>query len=94
MTTFLQYGLTAAPASQPRNGVMGQAVAGAVSLAFTYIPEDILPIWLRRAVGPAIAIATMVKNWILRIHLLERTRCCMPLDNTILPFTHWSSFPL
>lgn len=57
----LQYGLTQAPASQPRNAVMGQAVAGAVSLAFTYIPEAILPIWLRRAVGPAIAIATMVK---------------------------------
>lgn len=57
----LQYGLTAAPASQPRNAVMGQAVAGAVSLAFTYIPEEILPTWLRRAVGPAIGIATMVK---------------------------------
>jgi hypothetical protein len=52
MTTFLligpfgalatmQYGLTAAPASQPRNAVMGQAVAGAVSLGFTCIPESI-----------------------------------------------------
>jgi len=57
----LQYGLTAAPASQPRNAVMGQAVSGAVSLAFTYIPEDNLPVWLRRAVGPAVAIACMVK---------------------------------
>ena len=57
----LQYGLTAAPASQPRNAVMGQAVAGAVSLAFTYIPETILPTWIRQAVGPAVAIATMVK---------------------------------
>ena len=40
---------------------MGQAVAGAVSLAFTYVPEEILPVWLRRAVGPAVAIATMAK---------------------------------
>ena len=56
----LQYGLTAAPASQPRNTILGQAVAGAVSLSFTYIPEDILPIWLRLAVGPAFAITAMV----------------------------------
>jgi hypothetical protein len=57
----LQYGLPGAPASQPRNAIMGQAVAGAVSLAFTYIPETILATWLRRAVGPAISIAFMVK---------------------------------
>ncbi|CAB9513257.1 HPP family [Seminavis robusta] len=57
----LQYGLTAAPASQPRNAILGQAVSGAISLAFTYIPESILATWLRRAVGPAIAIGAMVK---------------------------------
>ena len=57
----LQYGLTAAPASQPRNVVLGQAVSGAVSLAFTYIPESILAVWIRRAVGPAVAIGVMVK---------------------------------
>ena len=57
----LQYGLTAAPASQPRNAVLGQAIAGAVSLSFTYIPESILATWLRRAVGPAFAIGAMVK---------------------------------
>jgi len=57
----LQYGLTGAPASQPRNAVMGQAVAGAISLAFTHIPESTLPTWLRTAVGPAIGIAAMVK---------------------------------
>lgn len=57
----LMYGLSAAPASQPMNAVLGQAVAGAVSLAFTYIPEHVLPVWLRTAVGPAFAIGTMVK---------------------------------
>lgn len=57
----LMYGLSAAPASQPRNAVLGQAVAGAVSLAFTYVPESVLPVWLRTAVGPALAIGTMVK---------------------------------
>ena len=34
---------------------MGQAVAGPVYLAFTYIPESILAVWL------AVAIAAMVK---------------------------------
>jgi hypothetical protein len=57
----LQYGLTAAPASQPRNAIMGQAVAGAVSLSFTYIPEYIFPYWFRRVIGPAVAIGVMVK---------------------------------
>lgn len=57
----LQYALTAAPASQPRNVVLGQVVAGAVSISFTYIPESILPVWIRQAVGPAFAIAAMSK---------------------------------
>jgi len=60
-TCTLMYGMSSAPASQPRNAVMGQATAGAVSLAFTYIPESVLPVWLRTAVGPAFAIGTMVK---------------------------------
>ena len=57
----LQYGLTAAPASQPRNVVLGHIVAGAVSLLFTYIPGSILPTWIRQAVAPAFAIGAMVK---------------------------------
>lgn len=36
-------------------------MAGAVSISFTYIPEYILPVWIRQAVGPACAIAAMVK---------------------------------
>eukprot|EP00536_Pseudo-nitzschia_multiseries_P002593 jgi/Psemu1/183851/e_gw1.34.79.1 len=57
----LQYGLTAAPASQPRNAIIGQAIAGAASMLFTYIPESILSVWLRQAIAPAIAIGLMVK---------------------------------
>ena len=57
----LQYGLTAAPASQPRNAILGQALAGAVAMVFTYVPDSILPVWLRQAVAPAIAIGVMVK---------------------------------
>lgn len=40
---------------------MGQVIAGAISMAFTYIPEDYMSVWVRRAVGPAVAVATMVK---------------------------------
>lgn len=57
----LQYGLTGAPASQPRNVVLGQIVAGAISLSATYIPESVLPIWVRQAVAPALAIGAMVR---------------------------------
>ncbi len=57
----LQYGLTAAPASQPRNAICGQALAGAVAMAFNYIPESMLPVWIRQVVSPTIAIGLMVK---------------------------------
>ena len=57
----LQYGLTAAPAAQPRSAILGQVVAGAVALPLTYIPEYILAVWLRRVIAPAIAIGVMVK---------------------------------
>ena len=54
----LQYGLTGAPASQPRNAILGQAVAGAIALAFTYIP---VPVWLQQALGPAFSVAAMCR---------------------------------
>ena len=57
----LQYGLSGAPASQPRNCVLGHIVAGAISLSLTYIPESILPTWIRQMVAPAFAIGAMVK---------------------------------
>ena len=57
----LQYGLTAAPASQPRNAIFGQALTGAVVMAFNYIPESMLPVWIRQVVSPSIAIGLMVK---------------------------------
>jgi len=57
----LQYGLTAAPASQPRNVVLGQAVAGFIAMCFTYIPGNILNTWMRLAVAPAFSITAMVK---------------------------------
>lgn len=57
----LQYGLTPAPASQPRNAVLGQILAGIVVIPFTYIPSTFLPVWVRSALATAIAIAAMVK---------------------------------
>jgi len=57
----LQYGLTSAPAAQPRNVILGQIVAGAIALPFTYIPTWILSPWIRQAFGPACSILAMVK---------------------------------
>lgn len=57
----LQYALTSAPASQPRNAVFGEVVAGAVSLAFTYVPTWAIPVWVRLALGPAFGIGAMFR---------------------------------
>mmetsp|Transcript_2095 Transcript_2095/g.2997 ORF Transcript_2095/g.2997 Transcript_2095/m.2997 type:complete len:581 (+) Transcript_2095:145-1887(+) len=57
----LQYGLTSAPASQPRNAILGQILSGIIVLPFTYIPENILPIWLRQVIAPALANFSMAK---------------------------------
>jgi HPP family len=55
----LLYGLTAAPASQPRNVMYGQIVAMTVAALVSYAPT--VPVWLRQSVGAALAIAAMVK---------------------------------
>jgi len=57
----MHYGLTSAPASQPRNSILGVVVATVVSKSISYIPEDILPVWIRIALGPAIAIVATLK---------------------------------
>jgi CBS-domain-containing membrane protein len=55
----LLYGLTAAPASQPRNAILGQAVSMTISLALSYI--DSMEIWMRQSLATAIAVTCMVK---------------------------------
>ena len=58
----LEFGLTAAPASQPRSAFYGQVVSGSISLAFTYIP---MAVWLRQAIASSLAIAMMGKLGVL-----------------------------
>ena len=54
-----QYGLTAAPASQPRNAIVGQAVALVIAqLIGTRTDMDI---WLKQSVATSLAIAVMAK---------------------------------
>ena len=53
--------MTAAPVAQPRNIIFGQALSGVISMCFSYIPQTILPVWLRVAIGPAFSIYAMVK---------------------------------
>eukprot|EP00553_Chaetoceros_curvisetus_P013874 CAMPEP_0204638664 /NCGR_PEP_ID=MMETSP0717-20131115/39975_1 /ASSEMBLY_ACC=CAM_ASM_000666 /TAXON_ID=230516 /ORGANISM="Chaetoceros curvisetus" /LENGTH=192 /DNA_ID=CAMNT_0051658489 /DNA_START=66 /DNA_END=644 /DNA_ORIENTATION=+ len=57
----LQFSLTAAPASQPRNVIYGTFIAGSIGICFSYIPTTILPHWLRLALGTSSAITIMAK---------------------------------
>ena len=56
----LLYGLTAAPASQPRNAMLGQAIAVSISLGVSYADEG-MSLWMRQSLATALAIAAMVK---------------------------------
>jgi len=58
----LEFGLTAAPASQPRSAFYGQVVGGAISLGFSYIP---MTVWVRQAIASSLAISMMGKLGVL-----------------------------
>ena len=55
----LQYGLTAAPASQPRNVILGQALSLCIALGISAVPD--LPLWFRRTLGTSLAVSVMVR---------------------------------
>lgn len=57
--TTLQYNLTAAPASQPRNAILGQIFAITVANCIAYIKQ--LPKWLKPVIAPAIVIPGMAR---------------------------------
>mmetsp|Transcript_29533 Transcript_29533/g.45335 ORF Transcript_29533/g.45335 Transcript_29533/m.45335 type:complete len:472 (-) Transcript_29533:269-1684(-) len=54
----LQYGLTAAPASQPRNAIMGQLIAISIAIGVSHLNWEL---WLRQSLATALAITAMVK---------------------------------
>lgn len=55
----LLYGLAAAPASQPRNAMLGQTVAISIGISIGKVAH--WPDWLRQSLSPALAIAAMAK---------------------------------
>jgi CBS-domain-containing membrane protein len=55
----LQYGLTAAPASQPRNAILGQLFA--LLIAHGIGQSTQLEPWFKETLAPSLAIAMMVK---------------------------------
>ena len=57
----LLFGLTAAPASQPRNAILGQAVALAIAMVSSYIKTDAYEIWMRQVLVTALAVSAMVR---------------------------------
>jgi len=57
LVTF-DVGLTAAPASQPRNALLGQGISIAIAIGISKTPlED----WLKQSLATALAVTTMVK---------------------------------
>lgn len=59
--TTLQYNLTPAPASQPRNAFFAQVFAITVAALISYIPFTAENAWFRSALAPAIVIPFMAK---------------------------------
>ena len=57
--TTLQFSLTAAPASQPRNALFAQVFCVTIAILLCYIPK--LDPWLRSALTPAIVIPCMAR---------------------------------
>ena len=57
----LQYGLTAAPAAQPFNAIVGQVVSLAIAQGIGQIDDDNLEPWLKMPIATSLAIAVMVK---------------------------------
>eukprot|EP00525_Craspedostauros_australis_P012342 CAMPEP_0198110652 /NCGR_PEP_ID=MMETSP1442-20131203/2673_1 /TAXON_ID= /ORGANISM="Craspedostauros australis, Strain CCMP3328" /LENGTH=135 /DNA_ID=CAMNT_0043766799 /DNA_START=74 /DNA_END=481 /DNA_ORIENTATION=+ len=55
----LQYGLTAAPASQPRNALVGQFLSLVISQSIAQL--DSVEPWLRQSLATALAVGVMVK---------------------------------
>jgi len=55
----LQYGLTAAPASQPRNAIVGQVLG--LLIAHGVGQADSLEPWLKQTLATSLAIGAMVK---------------------------------
>ena len=57
----LQTMLTSAPAAQPRTIVLGFLISGAIGNILMYIPDNILPYFVRLSISSALAMAAMVK---------------------------------
>jgi CBS-domain-containing membrane protein len=55
----LQFGLTAAPAAQPRTCLVGQALSISIALTVSLLP--FLPTWLKQSLGTSLAIAVMTR---------------------------------
>lgn len=52
------YGLTSAPASQPRNSFLSIIITASMALFSTHIPSYVLPVWIRVPLVTSIGIAT------------------------------------
>ena len=59
--TTLQCSLTDAAPAQPRNVLCGSTLCGCIALLSTFIPEEIVPLWLRISLATSISISAMAR---------------------------------
>jgi CBS-domain-containing membrane protein len=59
--TTLQCSLTDAAPAQPRNVLCGSTLCGFIALLSTYIPEEIVPLWLRISLATSASISAMAR---------------------------------
>ena len=55
----LQFGLTQAPAAQPRTCLLGQLLSTTIALTISILPY--LPVWFKQALGTSLAIGVMTR---------------------------------
>ncbi|CAB9527620.1 HPP family [Seminavis robusta] len=55
----LQFGLTQAPAAQPRSCLLGQLLSVSIALIISVIP--LLPVWFKQVLGTSLAIGAMTR---------------------------------
>ncbi len=60
----LQFGLTAAPAAQPKTIILGQIVSIVTALVVAEIPTSYLQVWTKQSLACAIAVLLMAKTCI------------------------------
>ena len=58
---ILQFTLTAAPAAQPRNAILGTAFSSIISVLMNKVPVEIIPLYIKVALAPSLTAALLAR---------------------------------